>query len=452
MKKYDVAVIGGGPAGYYAAERAADAGLKVLVTEKGQLGGVCLNEGCIPTKTLLYSGKTLTAIKEGEDRGVKTENVIFSQAAAVAKKKQVINSLVQGVTGTLRKKKVDVAKGFADVVKEDGGFSVKVGEETFWAKQILIATGSTPAIPPIPGLKEGMESGNVLTSRELLDIEEIPEKLMIVGAGVIGLEMAEYFSTVGSKVTIVEMMNTVGGNLDKDAAKVLRKHLEKKQVEIYLECGLKEVKGNNAVCSIGGKETVFEFDKMLVCTGRRPSVKGVEKLGIETDRRGAVITDERCMTNVAGIYAIGDVNGKYMLAHVAYREADVAVNNICGVKDSIDYSAVPNVIYTALEVASTGMTSEQAAAAGYNIEVKMASINNSGRHLAEHGISEGFCKMVIDKKTDTLLGAVLVSSYASEIIYVLSLIVQNRIPMQSIRKTYFPHPTVCEIIRDTLIS
>lgn len=425
---YDVAIIGGGPAGYLAAERASEAGLTVLLVEKNKVGGVCLNEGCIPTKALLNSAKTNQ-----------------QHADAIANKDKVVTTLVRGVTATLKAKKVDVVTGDAEVAKKNGQFEILVGEKRYDANQLLLATGSVPAIPPIDGLQDGLQSGFVLTSREILNIEALPGRLVVIGGGVIGLEMAVYFRSMGSEVTIVEALPSVGGNIEPEAAAFLLTMLKKKKVEVFTDDKVTAVAKQSVTIETKQGEKQLAADVVLLCTGRRPAAQQFQKLGVLIEN-GAVKTDDHMRTSIHGVYAAGDINGKYMHAHTAYREAEVAVANMAGTDDVMDYRAVPGVIYLSPEVAFVGMSEHDARLQYANVASTKTSINMSGRHVAEHGLSDGFCKLVVDKDKNIILGATIVGAYASEIIYSLSLMIQNKIPIDAIKKTIFPHPTVCEII------
>lgn len=443
---YDIAIIGGGPAGYLAAERASEAGLSALLIEKNKLGGVCLNEGCIPTKALLNSAKK---ISHGAENG---NTPLFKEHTdAMANKNKVVGTLVSGVTGTLKAKKVHVVQDNAEVAKKDNQFEVLAGKERYSAKQIVLATGSVPAIPPIDGLQAGLQNGFVMTSREILDIHKVPGSLVIVGGGVIGLEMAAYFQTMGSKVTIVEALPSVGGHIEPEAAAFLQDMLKQKGVKIYTDTKVTSVGGKSVTIETQQGTKPLDAQQVLLCTGRKPAVARFQKLGILIEN-GAVKTDDHMRTNVAGVYAAGDINGKYMLAHVAYREAEVAVNNIAGIGDRMEYRAVPGVIYTSPEVAYVGMSEQDARQQYANVAVKKTSINMSGRHVAEQGLSDGFCKLVADKNRNILLGATIVGAYASEIIYSVGLMIQNKIPIDAIKKSIFPHPTVSEIVRESIFS
>jgi len=454
MEMYDVIIIGGGPAGYLAAERAEQAGLKTLLAEKRELGGVCLNEGCIPTKTLLYTAKALGyANEKGKRLGILCDNAVLDHTVAIERKQEVVGTLVGGIKQMLKRKGVKVIHAAASVKRENGLFTVKCGEETYAGKSILIATGSVPVIPKINGLAQAMEEGGVITSREMLDLKEIPKKMVIVGGGVIGLEMAAYCNAAGSSVTVVEMMDHIGGEIDGEALALLQKILQKKGIEFYLGSKVVDVSNNEATIETDGQVQKVPYDRLLLSAGRKPmsEIGGLKELGVLMSN-GAIVTDELCKTNVEDVYAAGDVNGKYMLAHVAYREAEAAINNIAGISDAVDYSAIPGVIYTDPEVAFTGMTEQQAKEKGIRIAVKKVSVNMSGRHVAENGVSDGFCKLVVDDKKGIVLGATVVSAYASEIIYALTLMIQNKIPVDSIKRTIFPHPTVCEVIREAIFS
>ncbi|WHH57030.1 dihydrolipoyl dehydrogenase [Petroclostridium sp. X23] len=455
MENYDLIVIGGGPAGYNGAERAAGTGLKVLLIEKEDLGGTCLNRGCIPTKTFLYSGKIYHYVKGDCERyGVKYDNPEVKHKAIVAKKDQVVKTLVGGIGAAMKRKKIKVVYGTAKLGdKKDGVFRVTVDDEKYTGKSLLIATGSAPVIPKIPGVDEEIVKGTVVTSTEVLMLEEVPEKLVIIGGGVIGFEMAAYFQMMGSQVTVMEMLDKVLGNNDREISAIIQKQMEQKGIRFFLNSKVCEIK--NGVCKFvkDGEEISINYDKVLLSVGRKPvtDLEGLEQLGVKI-QKGAIVTDDECHTTAEGIYAAGDVNGKITLAHVGYREAEVAVNNILGKKDRMDYSAIAGVVYTHPEAAFVGLNEEQAKEAGIDIEVKKVSINFSGRHVVENGMSDGICKIVIDKKKEIIIGASLLCSYASEIIYSLALMIQNKIPVESIVRTVFPHPTVCEIIREALMD
>lgn len=452
---YDLIVIGGGPAGYLAAERAGHAGLHTLVFEKREFGGVCLNEGCVPSKTFLNSAKIADHANHAADYGVKVSGkATVDQKAVVERKNGVVKMLVSGVKAGLKANKVETKACEAHIDgKTAEGFEVSANGEKFVAKRLLIATGSAPVVPPIPGVKEGLESGLVLTNREILDLEVIPKTLVVIGGGVIGLEMASYFSSVGSKVVVVEMLDKIAGPTEKEISSILQKSFEKKGVVFNLGCKVTGVEKDAVVFERNGKTEKVKADKILLSIGRRAVTKdiGLENIGVNMER-GAIVTDDHLMTNVANVYATGDVNGKIMLAHTAYRESEVAINNMLGKKDLMRYNVVPSVIYTVPEVGSVGETEESAKAKGLSVKVVTLPMTYSGRYIAENTDLNGICKLVVDEKKNTLIGAHIIGSYASEFIVMVSAMIDLEVDIENIKKLVFPHPTVSEIVRETIFK
>ena len=453
METFDLIVIGGGPAGYLGAERAGKAGLKTLVIEKREFGGVCLNEGCVPSKTFLNSAKVADYANHAANYGVKVSGkATVDQKFVVERKNGVVKMLVSGVKAGLKKNKVTIKNAEAFIEgKSAEGFTVKAGEETFIAKRLLIATGSMPVVPPIPGLKENLAAGVVMTNREILDLTEIPKELVVIGGGVIGLEMASYFSSVGSKVTVVEMLEKIAGPTEKELSAILQKRLAAKGVVFNLGCKVTGVEADGVVFERNGKSEKVKADKILLSIGRRAVTQGfgLENIGVNLER-GAIVTDDEMKTNVANVYAAGDVNGKVMLAHTAYREAEVAVNNMTGKKDRMRYNVIPSVIYTNPEVASVGETEESAKAKGLQVKTVSIPMTYSGRYIAENTELDGICKLVINEKTNTLIGAHIIGSYAGEFIVSVSAMIDLEVDIENIKKLVFPHPTVCEIVREAV--
>lgn len=455
MDKFDVVVIGGGPGGYLCAERAAQGGLKAAVIEQRSLGGVCVNEGCIPTKSLLYCAKQYAAARHGADYGVLTGEVRYDHAKVVQRKNKVIKTLISGIGVTMSSHNIKVYTATARIQGRaaDGTFTVYAGEELIAADRLVIATGSVTAVPPVTGLKEGLASGFVLTNREILDLQELSGSLVCIGGGVIGLEMACYFAAVGVKVTVIEMMDKIAGPTDAEICKTLMKTYEKEGMEFKLSAKVLEI-GKDSVTyeDATGKHTLA-CGKVLLSAGRRANVEGVglEVLGVETVR-GAVVTDRHLCTNVPGVYAIGDCNGKLMLAHTAYREAEVAVNHMLGVKDEMRYEAIPSVIYTNPEVASVGETKASAEQKGMRVKEVKAPMMYSGRYVAETMNGDGFCKLVYDLDRNCLVGVHMIGSYASEMIYGAAMMLETQLPASQLKKLVFPHPTVCEVIREALFK
>ncbi len=455
---FDLIVLGGGPAGYNAAERAAHGGLKTAVIEERALGGVCLNEGCIPTKTLLYSAKIYDYGSHSDKYGVTFEGAKIDHAKVVDRKDKVVRTLVSGVGAKMKGAGVTVINGTGTITgKSADGFEVEVAGEKHIAKRLLICTGSEAVVPPVPGLREAVKTGLAVTNREVLELRKLPREVVVVGGGVIGLEMASYFNSVGCKVTVVEMMNKIAGPTDAEISKLLQSNYAKRGVEFVL--GAKVVKvtdnGGSGVVEYekDGKTTGVPCDLILVSTGRRARTAGVglESVGVAMNR-GAVVTDEQGRTSVPGIWAAGDVNGKIMLAHTAYREGEVAVSDMLGKKDKVDYRSIPSVIYTNPEVASVGETVDSAKAAGIEAEEHTLSLRYSGRYIAENEGGDGIVKIVVGKEHKNILGVHMIGSYASEIIYGAAMMVAREMRVTDVQKIVFPHPSVCEVIREAMFT
>ncbi|MDL2233391.1 dihydrolipoyl dehydrogenase [Ruminococcaceae bacterium OttesenSCG-928-L11] len=452
METFDLIVIGGGPAGYLAGERAGAAGLKTAVIEKRALGGVCLNEGCIPSKALLNSAKIYEYALHGDKYGVTTTGAAIDHAKVIDRKNRVVKKLVAGVQAQMKHHHVTVIMGEAKIQgKTADGIQIVENNEMYLAKKLLIAAGSVPVVPPIPGVKEGLESGFVLTNREILDLKEQPKELIVIGGGVIGLEMASYFNSIGTKVTVVEMLGKIAGPTDNEISKILMDNYAKKGVQFKLNCRVTAVGANTVTFEENGVPVTIEADKVLLSIGRRAASEnlGLETIGVELNR-GAIVTDEHLRTNVAGVYASGDINGKSMLAHTAYRETEVAVNHMLGKKDRMRYSAIPSVIYTNPEVASVGETEETAKAKGMDVKTVTLPMSYAGRYVAEVERGDGICKLVVDNKYNRLVGVHLIGSYASEIIYGAALMIETELRIDDLKELVFPHPTVSEIIREAL--
>ena len=452
MEQYDLIVIGGGPGGYLAAERAAHKGLKTLLFEKRALGGVCLNEGCIPSKALLNSAKYYDHARHSAAYGVKCSDVTIDQQAVVARKAKVVRTLVSGVKAKMRACGVTVVMEEAVITgKSAEGFTVRAAGTDYSAKKLIIATGSSAAVPPIPGVRENL-GGFVMTNREVLDLTEIPQKLTVIGGGVIGLEMAAYYATVGAQVTVIEMLDHIAGPTDWEISTMLQKQLESKGIVFLLSHKCLSVEpGTVWAESPNGEKIAVKADKVLLSIGRRANIAdlGLETIGVATEKTG-ITTDTMCRTNIPGVYAIGDVNGHHMLAHTAYREAEVAVNHLLGEPDAMRYNANPSVIYTQPEIASVGMTEEDCKAKGREYEVKKLSMLYSGRFVAENEGADGLCKILIDKKKRNILGVHLIGSYSGEIIWGAAEMIEMQLRVKDARQIIFPHPTVSEIIRETL--
>lgn len=447
----DLIILGGGPAGYLAAERAAHRGMKVTLFEMRELGGVCLNEGCIPSKALLNSAKVYEHAKNGRKFGVLTQDITLDHKLVEQRRAKVVRTLVAGVKAKMKSGGIEVIKDKGTIAgRVDGGFAVEGGGQRVEAKRLLIATGSSPVTPPIPGLKEALESGFALTNREVLELKEVPKELVIIGGGVIGLEMAAYYNVAGSHVTVVEMLDHIAGPTDREISELLKKSCADAGIDFQLGARVTALTQDSVKAELDGAEREYKADKVLLSIGRRANLTGygLETLGVETSRTG-IVTDDHLRTNVEGVYAAGDVNGRIMLAHTAYRESEVAINTMLGERDVMRYNAIPSVIYTLPEVASVGMTEEEAKSRGIEYDVKKLSMRYSGRFVAENE-GDGLCKILVDKQRRTVLGVHMLGTYASEIIWGAAQLIETELTVSDAREIVFPHPTVSEIIREVL--
>ncbi|MFC2090383.1 dihydrolipoyl dehydrogenase [Bacteroidota bacterium] len=450
--KYDLAIIGGGPAGYVAAERAGEEGMKVILFEKKELGGVCLNEGCIPTKTLLYSAKVYDTSLTSSKYGVYNENTSVDFAAIMKRKKKVVKKLVGGVGAKMKHAKVEVLNDTAVLQGRDSeGVKIASGRELYTAANVLISTGSEAFVPPIPGLD--LAADNILTSREILELSELPESLTIIGGGVIGMEFASFYNSMGVKVVVIEMLQKILGEMDTELSSELQAIYEKRGVEIHLNAKVTEVKGDKVVYEKGGKTEELASDKILVSVGRKPNIEGIglESLGVET-LKGGVKVDEKMATNVPNVFAAGDVTGFSLLAHTAYREAEVVVNILIGKQDIMRYTAIPGVVYTNPEISGVGHTEETATEAGIEFKVAKLPMAYAGRFIAENEGGSGMCKVLIGSKYGEVLGVHMIGNPSSEMIYGAAMAIENEMTLDEMKEVVFPHPTVSEIFKETLFA
>ena len=457
---YDLAIIGGGPGGYVAAERAGEAGLSVILFEKRELGGVCLNEGCIPTKTLLYSAKVYDYTRHADKYGVNVDASSLDFGAVFKRKQKVVKKLVGGVKVKMREAAVEVVKEEAMIQGKNGeAFVITAGEASYEARNLLICSGSEAVVPPIPGLREGL-GGVVVTNREILELAERPESLLVIGGGVIGMEFASFFNSIGTKVTVVEMLPKILGPMDEEISAMLQAQYAKKGVEFHLGCKVVAVEGNEVVYEDPeGNTCRATGDKILVSVGRKANLQGIglENIGVElalnpAGRPYGIKVDDKMRTNVPNVYAAGDVTGFSMLAHTASREGEVAVNNILGKEDRMRYDAIPGVVYTNPEVAGTGLTEAEAAKLGIDVTVAKLPMAYSGRFVAENERGEGLCKVVADAKDGRVLGVHLLGNPCSEIIQGACIAIGQGMTVDRLKEVVFPHPTVSEIIKETVFS
>lgn len=451
--KYQLIIIGGGPAGYTAAEAAGKAGLSVLLIEKQNLGGVCLNEGCIPTKTLLYSAKTYDGARHASKYAVTVSEVSFDLPKIIARKAKVVRKLVLGVKAKLTAHNVTILAGEAQIVDKN---HVTCAGEVYECENLLLCTGSETFVPPIPGV----QTVDYWTHREALDSKELPESLVVVGGGVIGMEFASFFNSLGVDVTVVEMMDEILGGMDKELSALLRADYAKRGIKFLLSTKVISI-AQTTDESVQGVVVHYEntdgvgsvaAQRLLMSVGRRPVTKGfgLENLNLQLTERGTIRVDEQMQSSVSGVYVCGDLTGFSLLAHTAVREAEVAVHTIIGKEDTMSYRAISGVVYTNPEIAGVGQTEESLQSKGIAYCVVKLPMAYSGRFVAENEGVNGVCKVLLSEADDRVLGVHVLGNPASEIITLAAMAIDLELTAAAWKKIVFPHPTVSEIFREAL--
>lgn len=447
--KYDVAIIGGGPAGYTAAEKAAKGGLSTVLFEKNALGGVCLNEGCVPTKTLLYSAKTYDQIKHASKYAVSAENPTFDYPKIIARKNKVVKKLTAGIRMKMKESGVEVIAGEAMIQgkTDEGNILIQCAEQVYEAKNLLVCTGSESVIPPIPGVNET----EYWTSREALQSKELPASLIIIGGGVIGMEFASFFNSMGTEVQVVEMLDKILGPMDKELSDMLQAEYAKRGVKFYLGHKVTGVHGQEVTVEKDGESFALHGEKVLLSVGRRPVTKGfgLGTLALEPYRNGIKV-NEYMQTSLPNVYACGDITAFSLLAHTAVSEAEVAIDHILGKARAMSYKAIPGVVYTNPEIAGVGKTEEELQTSGTPYQVKKIPMAFSGRFVAENEMGNGVCKLIL-AEDGTLIGAHLLGNPASELIVIAGIAIEKGMKAEELTSFVFPHPTVGEILKEALL-
>ncbi len=452
MKKKVITIIGGGTGGYVAAIRAAQLGAEVNLVEKEKVGGTCLNWGCIPTKALVYSAKTYSDIQNAKRFGIEVEDASVNMKRVIKNKDGIVKQLVGGVEFLLKKHKVNVIQGTADIVdKKTVSVDTKKGEEVLKTDYIIIATGSNVKKVPI----KGIDTEGILTSKEALDLKELPESLAIIGGGVIGMEFAFIYSAFGVDVKVVEYLDDILPGVDKEITKELRSIAKRERIKITTGAQVTEIKNddNFSVKYIkNDEEDILDVEKVLIATGREPSFGGLslDKLGIETEGN-AIKVDDTLQTNLDNIYAVGDVTGKILLAHVASHQGIIAVENIMGKEKEVDYDVVPSAIFTKPEIATVGLTEEEAEEKDIDFTVGKFPFRANGK-IKTMNKRKGFIKIIIDKNTHQILGSSIIGVHATDLIHELTLAIKNNLKIEDVIETIHAHPTTSEVIHEAALD
>lgn len=443
---YDVIILGAGPGGYLAAERLGHAGKKVLLIEEHALGGTCLNVGCIPTKTLLAGTKTYLHAKEGAQFGVNASQISLDWTSLQSWKNKVVAGLVSGVGATQRRAGVTVlsARGHFD-----GPGRVSAEGIHYTSEHVIIATGSLPAIPLIQGVSDNPA---VVDSTGILSLDAIPKRLVVIGGGVIGVEFASLFSTLGSEVTVIEMTEEILPFMDNDMAAKMRKAMT--GITFELGCRVESLEGPRVHYSKGDATHSIDGDVVLMAVGRRPATSGwgAQEAGLEINR--GIVVDDCMRTNLPNVWAIGDVTGRSLLAHAAYRMADIAAANICDPQaakrgEVMRWNTVPWAVYSNPEAAGVGLTESAAKKEGREVLTAKVPAQMSGRFIAENGFTApGEAKILVDPTTHQVLGIHVLGAYAAEMIWGAQVVMEMELTVEDLRQVVFPHPTVSEVIRE----
>jgi len=439
-----IIVIGGGIGGYPAALRAARLGAQVVLIERDKLGGVCLNWGCVPTKTLLQSAEIYSTVKRAPSFGVKVESISIDFAAMMRRKEGVIRQLTSGVEKLLKDKKVEIIRGTATFSDQK---TIKIMEtgKIIQGDKVIIATGSVPTKPDIPGI----DGPNIMTSDDILSTKSLPKGVLIIGGGYIGVELGQLLSRLGVRVTIVEILSHTVPREDEDVGEALKKRLQEEGIDIYTNSTVEKIEPGKKIATVTyatpeGKKTV-RVEKVILASGRRPYAEGLglEKIGVRVDKDG-IIVNNRMETNIPGIYAIGDSIGGIMLAHVAMAEGEYAARNAMGISSEIDYAAVPRCIYSFPEIGAVGMT-EGEARARYNVKVSRFPLHaNSKANIL--GETHGMVKIIAEEEEGDILGVHIYSPHATDLISEAVFAMEMEATAEELAHVIHPHPTLSEAL------
>ncbi|MDI6602487.1 MAG: dihydrolipoyl dehydrogenase, partial [Thermoanaerobacteraceae bacterium] len=435
---YDVIVVGGGPGGYTAAIRLAELGKKVAIVEEDSLGGTCLNRGCIPTKVYAHASELMNDIKSADDFGIMAQYTVDTDKMR-KKKERVVKRLVGGVGYLMKAHNIDVINGKASFIDKN---AIQV-DKRYTANSFIIATGSKTFVPPIPGV----ENSGVITSDKALELENVPEKIVIIGAGIIGLEFANIYNALGSRVTVIEMLPELLPMIDRDIAEIMQKSLRNKKIDLHLNSKVERIEaGPKVVYTENGNTNSIECDTVLVAVGRVANINGIENLNLEMDRKGIKV-DSHMRTSLDNIYAVGDVTGGIQLAHVAAYQGIVAAHNIAGEEREADYSVVPSCLYTEPEIAWVGLNEGQAREKYGEVRIGTFPYSALGRAMTM-GENDGLVKIIAEAKYNQVVGMEIIGRDATEIIHEGALAIKEEFTAEEIADTIHAHPTLSEGIKE----
>lgn len=451
MGKYDIAILGGGPGGYVAAIKAAQLGASVVLIEKERLGGLCLNWGCIPTKTLLITARHLRDLLRSEEfgiTGIDLSNATVDWKLLLERKDKVVDKLVNGIQLLFQKNKIDHINGFGKVLDKN---HIRAGDKTIEFDKLIIATGAKGIRPEIPGLKDAFESGLAIDSRGALRLEEKPKEIVILGGNVYAVEFATIFNTLGAKVTLVHRNKGILSGAERELAQLLERQLKKDGVNILSESEIRSFSKDGIVIERKGKDDVLNPEKILVFLGIEPNLEGLEKLKLEMNERGFIKTDKNLRTNIENVFAVGDVNGTIPLAHVASAEGIVAAETIMGFESKMNYNIIPRVVYSFPELASVGITEEKAKEKNLDYSIGKFPLTANGMAIAE-GETNGFVKIISDNKYGEVIGVHMAAATASDMISKAATVMQLEGTVYDIAKTIHPHPTFSEAFTEAAFA
>lgn len=451
MEKYDIAVFGGGPGGYVSAIKAAQLGAKVVLVERERLGGLCLNWGCIPTKTLLISARHYRDLLRSSEfgiSGVDLSNAKVDWTLLMERKSKVVDKLVSGIELLVKKNKITFINGEGTVLDNH---TIEVNGEKISFDNLIIATGAMGILPEIPGLSKSMEDGHALDSRGILSLQDMPAKVTILGGNVYAVEFATIFNAIGTNVTLIHKNKSILPGADHELAQLLERQLKKDGVKILGDSEVKSTEGSRVTIIRKNKEEVIDGDNILVFMGIKPNLSGLEVLNLKMNERGFIKTDPKLRTSIENVYAVGDVNGTLPLAHVASAEGIVAAENIMGVESRMNYNIIPRVVYSFPELASVGITEEEAKDKGLDYSVGKFPLMANGMAIAE-GETNGFVKIISDNKYGEVIGVHMAAATASDMISKAAAIMQLEGTVYDIAKTIHPHPTFAETLMEAAFA